>query len=83
VIFVGGNLGPLRATGAATTSMLLGTGVPVATDLKTVTMGLSPQVGISLFGMVDLYYRYSFYFDGTYNVHEVGVSVFLGLIPAR
>jgi hypothetical protein len=55
----------------------------VSTDLRTVTMGLSPQVGISLFGMVDLYYRYSFYLDGIYNVHEVGVSILLYLIPSR
>ena len=61
--------------------MLLGIGVPVSTDLRTVTMGLSPQVGISLFGMVDLYYRYSLYLDGTYNVHEVGVSILLDLVP--
>ena len=46
-------------------------------------MELSPQVGISLFGIVDLYYRYSFYLDGTYNVHEVCVSILLDLIPPR
>jgi hypothetical protein len=61
--------------------MLLGMGVPVSTDLRTVTIGLSPQVGISLFGMVDMYYRYSFYLDSTFNVHEVGVSVLIDLIP--
>ena len=63
--------------------MLLGIGVPISTDLRAVTMGFSPQVGISLFRMVDLYYRYSFYLDGTYNVHEVGVSILLDLIPPR
>ena len=31
--------------------------------------------------MVDLYYRYSFYLDGTYNVHKGGVSILLDLIP--
>ncbi len=63
--------------------MLLGIGVPVSTDLRAVTMGFSPQVGISLFGMVELYYRYSFFIDGTYNVHEVGVSILLDLTPSR
>jgi len=28
-------------------------------------------------------YRYSFYLDGTYDIHEVGVSILLDLIPPR
>ena len=56
-------------------AILLGLSSPISTDFNTVTFGLSPTVGFSLFGIIDFYYRYNFYLDTKYNSHEIGLSV--------
>ncbi len=50
---------------------LFGLSSPVLTDFKKTTIGLSPEIGISVFGIVNIIYRYNFYLENEFNNHEI------------
>lgn len=55
--------------------MLLGISTPLSFNSHTLTIGISPEVGISVFGLASFYYRYNFYLERGYSSHEVGLAL--------
>lgn len=55
--------------------MLLGLSSAVVTNFDTYSVGIAPEIGIGI-GTMNLFYRYNFYIDSSYNCHEVVLCVY-------
>ncbi len=55
--------------------VMLGTSMPLLFNARTITIGIAPEFGVSIFGIASIYYRYNFYLMREYSSHEVGFTL--------